>query len=50
MAGVYLGIEEEIISFEKNVLHDFINLSFDNFLDKYKNENLQNKIVKGHLI
>ena len=50
VAGVYLGIEEEIISFEKNVLHDYINLSFDKFLDKYRDENLQNKIFKDNLI
>lgn len=52
IAGVFEGLNESIISFEKEVISDFI--AYENdiaiFRDKYKDMLLQNRIIEDFLI
>ncbi|RZF20976.1 hypothetical protein DAY19_13405 [Halobacteriovorax vibrionivorans] len=46
IAGVYNGINEEIINFEKNIIREFMQ---DNTLSKYENAQMKNRL-KGNLL
>jgi phosphoglycerate dehydrogenase-like enzyme len=50
IAGVYSGLDDGVIAFEEETLKDFTNMPEADFLNKYKNELLQNKWVNGELI
>ena len=50
VAGVYEGIEENLIQFEKQVLLDYISLEQDTFLQKYKQQNLNERKDHSFLI
>ena len=50
IAGVYSELDEGIISFEEETLKDFIRMKGTEFLNKYKNELLQNKWINGELV
>lgn len=50
IAGVYSDLDEAIIQFEEKTLRDFVTLDRSSFLDRYKNELLQNKWIQGELI
>jgi phosphoglycerate dehydrogenase-like enzyme len=43
VAGVYDNIEQNLIEFEKQVLLDYISLNKEEFLQKYKNQNLNER-------
>ena len=52
IAGVFNGLDQQIISFNFNIIQDFIHFfnNFKKFTDKYKNLELKNRIVNDHLI
>lgn len=50
IAGVYSGLDDGIIAFEEETLKAFTNMTEAAFLNKYKNELLQNKWINGELI
>lgn len=50
IAGVYSDLDESIIQFEESVLRDFVAMNEKDFLNKYKDELLQNKWIQGELI
>lgn len=49
IAGVFSGIEQSTITFEKAIINDFLNLSSSAFNDKHKEKILKNKII-GNII
>ena len=50
IAGVFEGIESEIINFEKRILSDFNKLKKQDFFKKYERINLVNRIQEGQII
>jgi D-3-phosphoglycerate dehydrogenase / 2-oxoglutarate reductase len=50
IAGVEIELDDKILSFEKEVLNDFVKLEESEFRLKYHKELLQNKWIKGALI
>lgn len=50
IAGVEKDLDDKILEFERDVLHDIQNLDQNLFLKKYEKELLQNKWIKGVLI
>lgn len=50
IAGVHLGLDEDIIRFEEKVLKAFLTLSTQEFKHHYEKELLQNKWLQGELI
>lgn len=50
IAGVYSGLDDGVITFEEETLKDFTSMTKTVFLNKYKNELLQNKWINGELI
>ena len=50
IAGVSINLDQLILNFEKDVLHDFLSLNIESFSTKYKKELLQNKRIEGVLI
>lgn len=50
IAGVHRELDQGILDFEFSVIKDFLSLKRSDFLDKYHDENLQNKFKQGILI
>lgn len=50
IAGVHRELDKGILDFEFAVIKDFISLKRSEFLEKYQDENLQNKFKQGILI
>lgn len=50
IAGVYSELDQAIIDFGAQVLGDFVTASAQEFAEKYKDELLQNKRIKGKLV
>lgn len=50
IAGVYRGLNEKILEFEKQVISDFIALERERFLKSYTDQLLVNRLHKGFLI
>jgi D-3-phosphoglycerate dehydrogenase len=50
IAGVYQELDQGILRFERKVLEDFLNMSEKSFTEKYRQELLQFKWIKGELI
>lgn len=50
IAGVEKNLDQKILNFEEAVLKDYLKLDTISFFDKYHNELLQNKLMKGVLI
>jgi len=50
IAGVHADLDQGILDFEFSVVRDFLTLKRSEFLEKYHNENLQNKLKQGILI
>lgn len=50
IAGVHKNLDQGILDFEFAVIKDFISLKRSEFLEKYHDENLQNKLKQGILI
>jgi len=50
VAGVYATLDEGILSFVQTTLRSFKDLSSLKFLEKYKEENLQNRIYKDFIL
>lgn len=50
IAGVEKDLDQKILDFEKSVLIDYVSKDEPAFLNKYKNELLQNKWIKGVLV
>tara|TARA_B100000927_G_scaffold290319_1_gene288865 strand:+ start:917 stop:1864 length:948 start_codon:yes stop_codon:yes gene_type:complete len=50
IAGVYSDIEESLVKFERDLIENFINMPIDDFLKKYKQQNLNERRNHSFLI